>query len=90
MNRSTSREAAGRNRCVTPRLFFLGRDSHGNWVVEDRVHRCGGLFSSRKEALKFALFENGNRPQAVVPVRGLLELDMGETVGAEQRARRIA
>ena len=36
----------------------------------------GGLFVGRAEALKYALFENGNRPQAVVMVPGVLELDM--------------
>jgi hypothetical protein len=37
---------------------------------------CGGLFVDRAEALKFAMFENGNRPQAVIMVPGILELDM--------------
>jgi hypothetical protein len=36
----------------------------------------GGLFIDRAEALKFAMFENGNRPQAVIMVPGVLELDM--------------
>jgi len=57
-------------------LFFIGKDSRGNWIVQDQSGRCGGLFISRKEALKFALFENGNRPQAVVMVAGGLELNM--------------
>jgi hypothetical protein len=57
-------------------LFLIGRNRHGNWVVQDRQHMRGGLFANRKEALKFALFENGNRPQAVVMVTGILELDM--------------
>ena len=57
-------------------LFFIGRDSNGNWVVQDQRGACGGLFVNRKEALKFALFENGNRPQAVVMVAAGLELNM--------------
>jgi hypothetical protein len=60
----------------SPSLFFIGRDSRGNWVVQDQQHLCGGLFVDRAKALKFALFENGNRPQAVVMVPGVLELDM--------------
>jgi hypothetical protein len=60
-------------------LFFIGRDSRGNWVVQDQHHVCGGLFVNRTQALKFALFENGNRPQVVVMVPGILELDMGAT-----------
>jgi hypothetical protein len=60
-------------------LFFIGRNSCGNWVVQDQHHVCGGLFVDRTQALKFALFENGNRPQAVVMVPGILELDMGKS-----------
>lgn len=57
-------------------LFFIGQDSHGNWVVQDQQHLHGGLFVDRADALRFALFENGNRPQAVIMVPGVLELDM--------------
>jgi hypothetical protein len=58
------------------RLFRIGRDSHGNWVVQDQQGLCGGLFVDRAKAVKFAMFENGNRPQAVIMVPGILELDM--------------
>jgi len=58
------------------RLFRIGKDSRGNWVVQDQQGLCGGLFVDRAEALRFALFENGNRPQAVVMVPGILELDL--------------
>jgi hypothetical protein len=44
--------------------------------VRDLRGRRGGLFVGRTEALKYALFENGNRPQAVVMVPGTLELDL--------------
>ena len=57
-------------------LFLIGKDSHGHWVVQDQMGLHGGLFVNRTQALKFALFENGNRPQAVVMVPGLLELNM--------------
>ena len=57
-------------------LFRVGRNSRGNWVVQDQSGLCGGLFVSRAEAVKFAMFENGNRPQAVIMVPGILELDM--------------
>jgi hypothetical protein len=57
-------------------LFLIGKDSHGNWVAQDRNGLCGGLFVGRAEALKFAMFENGHRPQAVIMVPGVLELDM--------------
>lgn len=57
-------------------LFMVGRDSHGHWVVQDQSGLCGGLFVGRAEALKFAMFENGHRPQAVIMVPGVLELNM--------------
>jgi len=57
-------------------LFLVGKDSHDNWVVQDQSGLRGGLFVGRAEALKFAMFENGNRPQAVIMVPGVLELDM--------------
>jgi hypothetical protein len=40
------------------------------------------LTSRRTEAVKFAMFENGNRPQAVIMVPGTLELDMSRKPGA--------
>jgi hypothetical protein len=61
------------------RLFRVGKDSHGNWVVQDEHGLCGGLFVDRAQALKFAMFENGNQPQAVIMVPHVLELDMGRT-----------
>src|SRR5258707_14567710 len=57
-------------------LFRVGKNSHGNWVVQDQQGLRGGIFVDRAEALKFAMFENGNRPQAVIMVPGVLELDM--------------
>jgi hypothetical protein len=57
-------------------LFRVGKNSHGNWVVQDQQGLRGGIFVDRAEALKFAIFENGNRPQAVIMVPGVLELDI--------------
>jgi hypothetical protein len=65
-------------------LFLIGKNSRGHWVVRDQSGLCGGLFVDRTEALKFAMFENGNRPQAVIMVPGVLELDMS----AKPRASR--
>lgn len=56
--------------------FMIGKDSHGRWVVQDEKGLYGGLFVGRTEALRFALFENGNQPQAVVMVPGVFELDL--------------
>jgi hypothetical protein len=65
-------------------LFLVGKDSHGNWVARDQSGLCGGLFVGRDEALKFARAENGNRPQAVVVVDDVLELDMSVTPGTSR------
>jgi hypothetical protein len=62
---------------------MIGKDSRGNWVVQDQQAICGGLFVNRTEALKFAMFENGNRPQAVIMVPGVLELDMSRKPPSE-------
>ena len=62
--------------CSKTLLFLIGRDRAGRWVVRDLQGLRGGLFVGRAEALKYALFENGNRPQAVVMVPGVLELDL--------------
>ena len=67
-------------------LFRVGKDSHGNWVVQNETGLCGGLFVDRAEALKFAMFENGNRPQAVIMVPDVLELDMSARPRASRRS----
>jgi hypothetical protein len=63
-------------------LFMIGRNSRGNWVVRDQAGLRGGLFIDRTEALRFALFENGRRPQAVLMVPGILELDLDQTTNS--------
>ncbi len=59
--------------------FYVGRDSSGNWVAQDAERRCCALFAGRKQALRFALFENGVHPRAAIMVPGVLELDLGGT-----------
>ncbi|HZM07933.1 MAG TPA: hypothetical protein VFC11_05695 [Methylocella sp.] len=63
-------------------LFFIGTDRHGNWVVRDQAGLYGGLFVNRSEALRFAMLENGHRPQAVMMVPGNLEFSMGRQAKA--------
>ena len=77
------------------RLFRVGRNSHGHWVVQNHHGLCGGLFIDRTEALKFAMFENGNHAEAVIMVPEILELDMsrkpqGQTVHTNTAMRRAA
>jgi hypothetical protein len=67
-------------------LFRIGKNRRGQWVVQNQSGLCGGLFVSRAEAVKFAMFENGNRPQAVIMVPGILELDMSGKPRDETRS----
>jgi hypothetical protein len=57
-------------------LFMIGQNRQGNWVVQDQRGMCGGIFFNRTEALRFAMFENGHRPQGFLMVPGVFELDM--------------
>jgi len=61
-------------------LFLVGKNSRGHWVVRDQDGLFGGLFVNRAEAFKFALFENGHRPQAVIFVPGTLELNLSGNI----------
>ena len=65
--------------CSRPAQFQIGKDSRGNWVVQDDRGLCGGLFVDRAQALRFAMLENGTRPQAVIMVPGIFELDLTGT-----------
>jgi hypothetical protein len=56
--------------------FFVGKNSRGNWVVQDERGFRGGLFLDRIHALKFAKFENGGCAPAVIMMKEPFELDM--------------
>ena len=70
-------------------IFLVGRNSRGQWIARDQNGLRGGLFVSRSEAFKFARFENGNRPELVVAVPGVLELDLN-AAGAQFDCRLAA
>ena len=67
---------------LRPPLFTIGQDRRGNWVVKDQKGLCGGLFVDRDAALRFVRAENGYRPQAVVMVSEVIELEMSGNRGA--------
>ena len=71
---------------LTPAPFLIGKNRRGNWVVQDASGLRGGLFVDRTHALKFAMSENGNRPQAVIMVPDGLELDMNAKPCAGERS----
>lgn len=53
---------------------FIGKNRLGKWVVREQNGIFGGLFASRAQALKYALFENGQNPEAILEVSGEIEL----------------
>jgi hypothetical protein len=77
-------EPPSTKRSSTAHLFLIGRNSRGNWVVRDQSGLRGGLFVNHAEALRFALFENGRRQQAVVMAPGILELELASTIKTAQ------
>jgi hypothetical protein len=48
-------------------VFLLGQNGHGLWVVRELHGRMEGLFSDRKEAIRFALYESGSRDPSIPP-----------------------
>jgi hypothetical protein len=77
-------EPPSTNRPSAANFFYIGQNSRGAWVVQDHSGLRGGLFINRAEALRFALFENGRRPQAVLMVPGALELDFTRGINTGQ------
>lgn len=39
--------------------FDIQHDCHGHWIAQDRDGLSGGTFLSRRDAIRFALFETG-------------------------------
>jgi hypothetical protein len=58
-------------------IVFIGKNSRGNWVAQEQNSLYGGLFVSRAQAVKYALFENGHHPETIVELSREIELDMG-------------
>lgn len=60
-------------------IVFVGRNRHGNWIAREQNGIFGGLFANRTQAFKYALFENGRHPEAIVEVLREIELDIPAT-----------
>jgi hypothetical protein len=68
-------------------VVFIGRNSRGQWVAQEQNGLFGGLFVSRAQAVKYALFENGHHPETIVELSRGIELDMsGSHAGSRQVA----
>ena len=74
--------------CVCPStIVFIGRNSRGQWVAQEQNGLFGGLFVSRAQAVKYALFENGRHPETIIELSRGIELDMsGKQAGSKQAA----
>ena len=70
----------------SPRLI-VGQDRHGRWVVQDRLGLCGGWFVDRAEAIRYAMFETGGAPRAVLLAPGVVEPDLSLDDEDRWRAR---
>jgi hypothetical protein len=60
-------------------IVFIGKNSRGQWVAREQNGLYGGLFVSRTAAVRYALFENGHHPEAVISSAKLLELYMSSS-----------
>ena len=66
--------------CSSPsQIVFIGRDKGGRWVAQEQNGLYGGLFVNRAQAVKYALFENGNHPETIVELSRKIELEPGAT-----------
>lgn len=65
--------------CPNSTSVLIGRNGRGQWIARECHGLYGGLFVSRENAVRYALFENGHRPEAIIMVAGILELDMSVT-----------
>jgi hypothetical protein len=65
---------------------FIGRNSRGQWVAQEQRGLFGGLFVNRAQAIKYALFENGQHPEMIVELSREIELDMGTGCFSSDRA----
>ena len=57
-------------------LVIIGRNSRGDWVAQEQNGLFGGLFVNRAQAMKYALFENGDHPATIVLTSNIVELNM--------------
>ena len=58
-------------------IVFIGRNKRGQWVAQEQSGLYGGLFVNRAQAVKYALFENGHHPEAIIGLARDIELDIG-------------
>lgn len=66
--------------CSSPsNIVFIGRNRRGQWVAQQQNGLYGGLFVNRAQAVKYALFENGQHPETIIELSREIELDIGKS-----------
>ncbi|MFC0241595.1 hypothetical protein [Rhodopseudomonas telluris] len=65
-------------------IVLIGKNSRGQWVAQHRDGLYGGLFTHHGDAVRYALFENGHHPEAVITIGCVLELNMTTAPSAAQ------
>ena len=63
-------------------IVFIGRNRRGQWIAQEQHGLYGGLFVNRAQAIKYALFENGQHPETIVELPREIELDMSKSPNA--------
>ena len=79
--------------CSSPSaIVYIGMNKRGQWVAQEQNGLYGGLFVSRAQAVKYALFENGHHPETIIELARNIELDMGSAPASSGTgpARRVA
>jgi hypothetical protein len=57
-----------------PLCLLMGRDNGGHWIVRETHGVCGGMFTTRNAASKYAQSEIARRPGAVRIITEPIEL----------------
>jgi hypothetical protein len=93
-NRRTTVKRIDEPPSCSSNLVIIGRNSRGNWVAQEQNGLFGGLFVNRAQAMKYALFENGDHPATIVLTTNVVELDLHckaspspQTVEADESSR---
>jgi hypothetical protein len=61
---------------IASSIVFIGKNRCGQWVAQEKNGLFGGLFVNRAQAVKYALFENGQHPEMIIELSREIELDM--------------
>jgi len=77
--------------CSAPSaIVFIGKNRRGNWIAQQQNGLYGGLFVSRAQAVKYALFENGGHPETIIELTREIELEMDKLAFSAAGTRRVA